>query len=56
MGGGGKADDLRNYKVHENEYRHSKPKNTMFKTFSGNANLDNCCKVINNSNTAQAKM
>ena len=32
------------------------PKNTMFKNFAGDTNLNDSCKVINNSNVAQAKM
>ena len=28
----------------------------MFKNFSGDANSNNCCEVINNSNAAQAEM
>ena len=34
--------------------RRSKPKNTMFKNFAGDANLNDSCKEINNSNVAQA--
>ena len=36
--------------------RHSVPKNIMFKNFTGDPNTNNCCKVIDNSNAAQAKM
>ena len=36
--------------------RHSKPKNIKFKNFTGDANLDKCCKVINDFNAAQVKM
>ena len=35
---------------------HSKPEDIMFKNFTGDANLNNCCKMINNFNAAQAKM
>ena len=28
----------------------------MFQNFTGDANSNNCCKVINNSNAAQAEM
>ena len=32
------------------------PKNTMFKNFAGDANLNDGCKVINNSNVARLKL